>query len=105
MDLRHAVQVTGVRRLSALLNGLPPDSALNRAGSAWTTQDEIAALAVERQEHYWSIWLAMNAKEPKKLPPPIAVTHPDRPEPEPEPKQRKQPTRDPAQIARVFGGR
>lgn len=100
LDLRHEVQVTGVRRLAALVRGLPPDSALRRDGAAWTQADELAAVAIERAE-MWNLQLvAMWAAKGSKLPDAIEITHPDRKPPTPEPRRRA--TTDPATIRRFF---
>lgn len=78
-----------VRRLCALVRGLPPDSALHRNGAKWTTQHEIAALAVERADMWWQVWVGMNAAKGSKLPEGIGITHPDRPKPEREKRSKK----------------
>lgn len=89
-----------VRRLCALVRGLPPDSALNRNGAMWTTQHEIAALALERAEMWWQVQIGMNAAKGSKLPEGIGISHPDRPKPEPEPKPKAMSARD---IAGMMG--
>lgn len=64
---------------------------------AWSTQDELAAAAVEAVEHWGRVMASMWAQKGTKLPPtPRMFTHPDRPAPE------RKVTTDPAEVRRFF---
>ncbi len=67
-----------IRRLAVLVDGLPPDAAVHRTGH-WTLEHELAAVAIERAELWHATHIAMLAAKRSKLPPCIAITHPDRP--------------------------
>lgn len=98
------VQSAGVRRLWALIDGLPPDSALRRQGRMWTQAHELAALFIERQEHWGSSLVQMSGrvlKDGAKPPPGIQITHKDRPERDVQ--KKKVASLD--EVARMFGGR
>lgn len=90
----------GVRRLLALIDGLPPDSAVGRDGKAWTRQDEIAATAVERSELWSGIQAQMWGAKARDLPPTIGFQHPDRKEAAAAPKKVSS---DPDVIRAHFG--
>lgn len=68
----------GVRRLFALVDGLPLDSAVARDGKAWTRQDEIAATAVERSQEWFGVLTQLWGAKPRDLPLQITFQHPDR---------------------------
>lgn len=98
------MQTAGCRRLWALIAGLPPDSAFRRQGRVWTQAHELAAVGIERAEHWGSALVQMSGrvlKDGAKPPPGIQITHPDRPEAVPEKKK----TASAADLARMFGGR
>lgn len=104
MDLRRELATIGVRRLWVLISGLPPDSAFARHGRGWTQSHELAAVAIERQEHWGSMLVQMSGralKDNAKPPPGIQITHPDRVTPEP---VKKKPA-SVDEIARMFAGR
>lgn len=84
------------------MEGLPPDSALHRSITEWTTEKELAALLVEKtdQRLYDLAVMWADDKSKKKIPTPITITHPDRPVPEPRPRKK---TSSPAEIARLLG--
>lgn len=94
------MQHTGARRLCALIDGLPPDSALHR--TAWSLELELAALRLERHEFWSQQLIGMWAAKGSRLPPAIQISHPDRPAQAPE--ARKQLVTDTAQIAAFFAG-
>jgi hypothetical protein len=77
--------------MCALVNGLPPDSALHRRGRMWTEAHELAAMLVESVEARLSTLIVMQAdeKSKRKVPPPLGVTHPDRPKREQAKQQRR----------------
>ena len=83
------------------ITSLPPDAAFSRKGKMWTQEHELLALTVEKLEMRMSqlavMWADKNSQG--KIPPPIAITHPDRPE---QPKAKKKV--GPAGIAALFGG-
>jgi hypothetical protein len=96
------VQAAGVRRLCALVAGLPPDSALGRAQGTWSDDLELQAVAIERAEFWNQQLVGMWAEKGAKLPPAISITHPDRRVPEPVSAPKKKATNDPAALARLF---
>lgn len=101
MDLRVEWDTIGCRRLWVLVQGLPPDSAFYRQGKLWTQAHELTALAVEKLEHRLSTLAVMWADEKSKgrIPPPIVITHPDRPQPPP-----KKKSVSPGALMSLFGG-
>lgn len=65
----------------ALVESLPPDSALRRGGRMWTEENELAATLIDRNEHWMSLLVQMSGKTLKdgaKPPAGIRITHPDR---------------------------
>lgn len=100
LDLREEVEHAGVRRLVALVTALPGDAAVNRDGKRWTTRDEIAAVTFERAELWGSLAARPHYKDPDKLPPPLAFSHPDR-ETETAPKKRA--PRNSRELNRALG--
>ncbi len=93
------------RRLSVLIEGLPPDSALHRDGRMWTMADEIAAVAIEDASAWQrlAISIHLDDRNKKKLPDATVLKHPDRRVAEPARKERKV-VSGPAEIARLLGG-
>lgn len=83
MDLRHALQQSGCRRLWALVRGLPVDAALWRDGRRWTQADELAAIAIERGD-IWGHRLAVASRAFKRVPEMPPIEHPERRPAEPE---------------------
>lgn len=92
---------SGVRRLCALIEGLPPDSALHRDNAMWTQDNEIAAAGIELTQMWLAMLVSLWMAKGQKVPPIVPITHPHREMPEPERKA----TADPTQLARVLGGR
>lgn len=87
-----------------LVNALPPDSAFGRQGKQWTQAHELAAVLIDRNEHWGSFLVQMSGralKDGAKPPESIQITHRDRPVPESE--KKKPASLD--EIARMFGGR
>jgi hypothetical protein len=92
IDLRHEIDVTGCRRLWALIRGLPVDAAVRRDGKLWTQEMELHATALERAD-VWGHRLAVASRAFKKVPEMPKFEHPDRPKPRPaEPAERRMST-------------
>ena len=87
------------RRILALIQGLPIDSATWRQDKpGWTNQDELAARAVEGVNHWGFITARLlGAKKPPLVE--RSLTHPDRPTDEAE----KPEAASPAEVAKFFG--
>lgn len=89
MDLRAAFGagdpiLTGVRRLLALVRGLPRDSATARAEIGpdrfeWTTETELMAIMVDRFAVFQHTWLQAHVKEGTTIPAPVFVPRPGEP--------------------------
>lgn len=109
----------GVRRLLALLDGIPPGSALHRAvdpdGWAWTTTEELMASLIEVADfgNRWYIAAHIDSKKGGKVPDAIRVPRPgerrspvpDVPQPKQEPVPvRPRPQSKPDDIKRLMGG-
>ncbi|MEA2689628.1 MAG: hypothetical protein QOD51_2235 [Candidatus Eremiobacteraeota bacterium] len=95
------------RRLWALVNGLPPDAAVRRQGSAWSQDHELHAIAIERND-YWLHALVVASRGLKKNPPRLPpIEHPDRnrtrDEPSGERPEVKQRMSTPEEIRAFFG--
>lgn len=72
----------GVRRLYALVVGLPPGCALHRAADpeawAWNNDTELLAALVEQVSVGNVMFMAANSKKGTRTPKPIAVPRPGR---------------------------
>jgi hypothetical protein len=79
-DLRQALwghEKVGVRRLAALVHGLPPTSAVFRANSAaWDDETELAAVQVELTHSLLRTLIAVNSKKGAQLPDPLRIPRP-----------------------------
>ncbi len=91
----------GVRRLAALVDGLPPDAALRRDGSMWTLENELTAVTCELLQMWLAMQVGMWMPKGSKVPEVVPLTHPDRHKPPAA--ERKKATSDPAELARAFG--
>lgn len=74
----------GVRRVLALIIGLPPGSAIHRAldpkgvGVGWTTQEELMAVLIEVMDYGNRLFYSANSKKGAKQPKPLYVPRPNR---------------------------
>jgi hypothetical protein len=66
----------GVRRLLALVNGLPPEAALWREEMAWTAQDELAARSIEVIDGWGRAHAQLMGARRRELADPIHVPRP-----------------------------
>lgn len=91
MDLRQELwgdNPIGARRLEALINGLPPGSALHRAvdpdgwGAGWTNQEELLAAICELIDTNNRLFLMANTKKNAKQPRPLHIPRPRDKKPE-----------------------
>lgn len=85
LDLREAYQTESVRRVWALVTGLPAESA-TWVADAWTHQDEMLASAVELIDGWGRLhWVALGG-DPRKVDDAreygLTVTRPTPPEPD-----------------------
>lgn len=92
LDLRQALwgsDFIGVRRLEALVNSLPRDSATVRAldpqfaGSGWDTQTELLATIAELVDQHSRLYIMANSKKGAKPPRAIQIPRPSKIEIEP----------------------
>lgn len=92
----------GVRRILALIAGLPPGSAVHRsidphgAGKGWTTQEELLSTIAEVVDYGNRLFYAANTKKGSKQPKPLFIPRPT------QPKRRKANSDD---LKRIFGHR
>lgn len=99
LDLRRELNATGVRRLLALIEGLPVDAAVWREDKpGWTQADELAALQIEMADMWGRILAMCLGAKSGKLPKPPQLTHPDRVRL----KEKPRVTTDQAEIAAFF---
>jgi hypothetical protein len=72
----------GVRRLEALVNSLPRDSATVRAldpdfaGTGWNTQTELLATIAELIDQHSRLYIMANSKKGAQTPRPIKIPRP-----------------------------
>lgn len=83
IDLRQACygpHPMGLRRLRALIQGLPPGSAVHRSldpqGSQWTFDTELLAALAELLDHSNRLYLAAHKNKGAQLPRPISIKRP-----------------------------
>lgn len=83
LDLRQALwgaPRTGVRRLLALVKGLPSDSATSRSvntgGEPWSMQDELLAALVEMVDQSNRMFFSAHAKEGTTVWDPVQIRRP-----------------------------
>ncbi len=73
----------GARRLAALINGLPLDSALvrsydpDRLGRGWDLQTEMLAIVAELIDRHDRHFLMANTKRGTTIPKPLYIARPD----------------------------
>jgi len=72
------IQATTPRRLWALTRSLPPDAAWCRQGKRWSQQDELAAIAIERNDAWMRVLAIGQGRKVEKVPPVAPIKHPDR---------------------------
>lgn len=85
----------GVRRLWALVNGLPEDSATHR--ETWTLRDEVAAATVEIVDFWGRVGAQLQGVKPRDLPDPVRI-----PRPGDEERNKPKIEKDPRKIAAFF---
>lgn len=78
MDLRVEVDRLGVRRLWALVNGLPRDAAVWREETQWSWERELAAALIEVHDMWGRNLALLSGAKKKSLPKPIRVPRPGR---------------------------
>jgi len=72
-----------MRRLAALVNGLPLDSALvrsydpDRLGRGWDSKSELLAMIAELIDQSNRFFIAANSKRGTQLPRPLYIARPD----------------------------
>lgn len=88
-----------MRRLCALIEGLPPDAALWRRGRIWTDREELLAGQIESADSWFRILARGFGYKGNELPKPPQITHPDRHRAEP---VKRKPEQDPGAIRRFF---
>jgi hypothetical protein len=65
------------RKVSALIDWLPPDAAFWRAsGSSWSTDTELAAINAELLDSLRRMYLQAHSKRGQKLPDPLHIPRP-----------------------------
>ena len=84
----------------ALVQGLPPGSAVARDGKSWIPEHEFAALAVERADMWFHVLAQTMGAKASALPAPMAFSHPDRVVLDPEAKPKR--LSDAAAVSRFF---
>lgn len=85
--------------MRALIEGLPPESALYRAHTkGWTQTDELLATLIQVVDQSNRLFVQVHSKPNSAVPPPIEIRRPWEPEPEAQPKPS---TAD--DVKRVFG--
>jgi hypothetical protein len=94
LDLRREIETMGVRRLFALVQGLPLDAATWREERTWTQRDELAALQVELTDVWGRLIFSALGGKPKGKP--LRIARPA------QQAEEKQITSDPGEIARWF---
>jgi hypothetical protein len=107
LDLRMVLwgpEPIGVRRVYALVSGLPLDGTAARSllygGRAWSNTDELLATLVEMLDFNNRMTFAANVKKGTRIWEPVEINRPSQPKSE-EPQKREQAT--PAQMFEAFG--
>lgn len=82
----------GVRRLTALVAGLPPAGSLGRdldpfLAAGWDSATELTAMVAELVDHSNRMYLMANSKKGTRLPPPLFIPRPG------QPRRRRKPTK------------
>jgi hypothetical protein len=72
------VGTTTVRRLWALVNGLPADAATWRNGVLWTDRDYMLALLTELVDRWGNVNARVHGVKQMDLPDLIEITRPER---------------------------
>lgn len=75
-DFRADVGELGVRRLRALVEGLPPDAMLWRRTPGWGTEQELAAVQIEVTHAVVRTVIAAFSKRGSAIPKPLHVPRP-----------------------------
>lgn len=92
MDLREEAEAMGLRRLWALILGLPPEAATWRKEYQWTWSHELAAANIEVLDGWMRVFARMMGA--RELGKPVQIPRPGEIE--------KKPTNDPVVIRRFF---
>lgn len=83
LDLRYAVD-EGVRRIWALVRGLPREAVTWREdGAEWSHEVELAAAQVEVADRWGRAMAQLLGAKTSQLPPPIEIKRPSVEKPEP----------------------
>lgn len=102
-DLRVEIGSMGCRRMWALIEGLPLDSAVRRNGKTWTTERELAARQIDQDASLLRI-IAEALGVKFRGPAPEPIRHPDRATGNDAPKVMAKPHQIRAFMARLKGG-